>query len=369
MAHPQLVQHFTEHFLRGESFKTIGIARRQAAELLGEPIKAGSPLTKVIDESLEAALVRVARSITGQPATPQEIYDRLVDLHQRQPVLGVRSSTSISMQAYSTPLPIAYLASILADITPEHSIYEPTAGHGALLITADPVNTTVNELNPDRATDLRAQGYTVTERDATAYQPERLHDRIICNPPFGVAKYTNRKTKRFELPGNRRGTTQIDQVIALRALEVMKPEGRAVLILGGKLGDDPTRRSERYNSLDSRGFFRVLYDQYNVTQHISIWGSLYRKQGAGFPIDLIVIEGKGKSELLLPAVRVPPIFKSFSDLKELIPHDRLHHLSQNLSAGTNRRTGLTGSPSPGLDADDYRGRLPQLNSTCKFFVD
>jgi C-terminal domain on Strawberry notch homologue/Toprim-like/P-loop containing NTP hydrolase pore-1/Protein of unknown function (DUF3991)/MutS domain I len=346
MAHPQLVQHFTEHFLQGESFKTIGMARRQAAELLSEPVKAGSPLTKVIDESLEAALVRVARSITGQPGSPQEIYDRLVDLHQRQPVLGVRSSTSISMQAYSTPLPIAYLASILADITPEHTVYEPTAGHGALLITAIPVNTTVNELNPDRATDLRAQGYIVTERDATAYQPERLHDRIICNPPFGVAKYTNRKTKRFELAGNRRGTTQIDQVIALRALEVMKSDGRAVLILGGKLGDDPTQRSERYNSLDSRGFFRILYDQYNVTQHISIWGSLYRKQGAGFPIDLIVIEGKGKSELLLPAVRVPPIFKSFSDLKEFIPHDRLQHLSPDLAT----RAGGLSEPDAGARA-------------------
>jgi hypothetical protein len=360
MTHPQLVQHFTEHFLRGESFQTINTARWLAAEILGEPVTPGSPLTKLVDESIEAALVRTARSLVENSATPNEAYDRLVDLHQRQPVLGVRSSTSISQQAYSTPLSIAYLASILADITPEHSVYEPTAGHGALLITADKNNTTVNELNPDRATDLRAQGYFVTEQDAIAYQPERLHDRIICNPPFGAAKHTNGKIKHLELPGNRRGTTQIDQVIALRALEVMKPEGKAVLILGGKLGDDPATRSERYNSLESRGFFRVLYNQYNVTQHFSIWGSLYRKQGAGFPIDLIVIAGKGKSELLLPAARVPPIFKSFAELKELIPHDRLHHLSPNLSAGTDRGTGFTSSPSPGPDAGDHRGRLPQL---------
>ncbi len=361
MTHPQLVQHFTEHFLQGGSFKTINAARRLAAEILGEPIAAGSALTKLVDESIEAALVRTARWIVTDSATTEETYDRLVDLHQRQPVLGVRSSTSISQQAYSTPLPIAYLASILADITPEHSVYEPTAGHGALLITANSVNAAVNELNPDRATDLRAQGYVVTEKDAITYQPETLHDRIICNPPFGAAKHTNGKIKHLELPGNRRGTTQLDQVIALRALEVMKSDGKAVLILGGKLGDDPTSRSQRYNSLESRGFFRVLYDQYNVTQHFSIWGSLYRKQGAGYPLDLIVIEGKGKSELLLPAARVPPIFKSFSDLKELLPHDRLQHLSSNFSTGTDRGTGLTRSPSPGSDAETHRDRLPQLN--------
>ena len=369
MTHPQLVQHFTEHFLQGESFKTINAARRQAAEILGEPIAAGSALTKLVDESIEAALVRTARWIVTDSATAGETYDRLVDLHQRQPVLGVRSSTSISQQAYSTPLPIAYLASILADITPEHSVYEPTAGHGALLITADSTNTTVNELNSDRATDLRAQGYIVTEEDAIAYQPDKLHDRIICNPPFGSAKHTNGKIKHLELPGNRRGTTQLDQVITLRALEVMKSDGKAVLILGGKLGDDPTSRSQRYNSLESRGFFRVLYDQYNVTQHFSIWGSLYRKQGAGYPLDLIVIEGKGKSELLLPAARVPSIFKSFSDLKELIPHDRLQHLSSNLSAGTDRGTGLTSSPSPSPDEETHRGRLPQLNRSTDRVAD
>ena len=161
MTHPRLVQHFTEHFRRGESFQTINAARRQAAEILGESVPPGSALTKLVDESIEAALVRTARWIVTDSATTEETYDRLVDLHQRQPVLGVRSSTSISQQAYSSPLPIAYLAAVFADITPQHTVYEPTAGHGTLLLTADFNNTTVNELNSDRATDLRAQGYVV----------------------------------------------------------------------------------------------------------------------------------------------------------------------------------------------------------------
>ena len=63
------------------------------------------------------------------------------------------------------------------------------------------------------------------------------------------------------------GTSQIDQVISLNALQAMKPDGRAVLILGGKLGRDTDQRSERYNSRESRAFYHLLYQHYRVTQH------------------------------------------------------------------------------------------------------
>ena len=82
------------------------------------------------------------------------------------------------------PISIAFLASTLAGITLDTTVYEPSAGHGTLLVETDPTQVTVTELNPDRAADLRAQGYTVTEWDAAEYQPERLHDmvndRLIC---------------------------------------------------------------------------------------------------------------------------------------------------------------------------------------------
>jgi hypothetical protein len=70
----------------------------------------------------------------------------------------------------------------------------------------------------------------------------------------------------------------------------MKPDGRAVLILGGKLGSSQDIRSDKYNTRESRGFYWTLYKHYNVTNHFTIDGNLYRKQGAGFPIDVIVID-------------------------------------------------------------------------------
>ncbi len=350
MTHPKLVEYFTDYFGAGQSFQTISAARKQAAEVLGETVAPGMAVTKLIDESIEASLVRVARSIVEQSTNTREAYDRLVELHQRQPILSVRSSTSILQQAYSTPIPIAYAASTLANIEPGNSVYEPTAGHGALLIAANPDNVTVNELNLDRANDLRAQGFTVTEHNATAHLPEEKHDRIICNPPFGVVKQANGRTQHFDLSNNRRGTSQVDQVIALKALEAMKDDGRAVLILGGQLGQDAEKRSQRYNSLESRSFFKTLYDHYNVTQHFSVWGALYIKQGAGFPIDMIVIEGRGKSSLYLPAARVPEIFKSFDDLRELIPDERIQHIAPDVSARTTGQSDLASDQSTGREA-------------------
>ncbi|MDF5724432.1 MAG: hypothetical protein PUP91_29025 [Rhizonema sp. PD37] len=73
----------------------------------------------------------------------------------------------------------------------------------------------------------------------------------------------------------------------------MKPDGQGVLILGGKLGVDED--SDRYNSRESRGFYWTLYQHFNVVDHFSVFGNLYRKQRAGFPIDVIVINGKCKN--------------------------------------------------------------------------
>lgn len=314
----RLADLFAAEFLAGKSYGTIVEARSQASQLLNRPVHPGSPLAKLVDESVEAGLVRAARSIIDQSEDPPKTYTDLIDLTNRQPRLGVRSSTSVRQQAYSTPLPIAYLAANLAGITAESTVYEPSAGHGALVLNATPKNCTINELNPHRAADLRRQGFTVTEQDASTYLPGQLHDVVIANPPFGRVKGNYGRAKRFQLPGNSRGTSQIDHAIALQALQAMKPDGRAVLILGGKTETDLGERIEAYNTLESRGFFYPLYQQYGVTQHFTISGDLYKKQGAGWPLDVIVIEGKVYSQRPLPGVEPPKIYESFEELRGLL---------------------------------------------------
>ncbi|MEL7359727.1 MAG: strawberry notch C-terminal domain-containing protein [Cyanobacteria bacterium J06560_6] len=321
-----LISAFAEHFSLGGEFARIVEARQFAAQQLGTSVLPGSALAKQVDEAIEAAVVRVAIATIQSSQITHEAYDQLVNLYRRQPRLGVRSSTSIQQQAYSTPIPIAYLASVLAGITPDKTVYEPTAGNGALLIMANSERVIANELNPARAAELKSRRYRqLISKDALTYRPDAQTDIVICNPPFGTLKNEQGHTRLFRIYDTR--TSQIDQVIALKALETMKARGQSVLILGSKLGKDATTRSERYNSQESRAFYHLLYSHYNVIQHLSISGELYRRQGAGFPIDLITINGRGQSQRALPAAEVPKFYDSYHSLKEILPNEPIRMLN------------------------------------------
>ncbi|WP_146134135.1 DUF6908 domain-containing protein [Chlorogloea sp. CCALA 695] len=316
--HQQLVTAFANGFTNGDDFASITSARKLAQSVLNQTIEPGTPIAKIVDESIEQGLVLAARQLVQRSNDPIETWQQCLDLYDRQPALNTRTSTSILQQAYSTPVPIAFLAAKLAQIDGETTVYEPTAGNGALLLLANPELAIVNELNSDRAAALRAQGFTVTEQDASSFLPDTEPvDRIITNPPFSSLKDAQGQTRMF-----RRGrltTSQLDHAIALSALDLMKADGRAVLILGGKMGDESSR-TERYNTQLTRGFYRWLYKDagYNVTDHFSLDGSLYRKQGTTFPVDVIVIEGRGETQLKLPGVQPPRIYESYENLKEVL---------------------------------------------------
>ena len=326
-----LTSAYAEHFSSGGRFNRIVEARQFAAERLGTAVLPASALAKQVDEAIESAIVRIAATSIQTAQTTHEAYDTLTDLLQRQPRLGVRSSTSVQQQAYSTPVPIAYLASVLAGITPEKTVYEPTAGNGALLIGANPQRAIANELNPNRIAELQTRGYhQLTQEDAITYSPDVQTDVVICNPPFGTIKNEQGRTRRFQIYDT--WTSQIDQAIALKALTVMKDQGSAVLILGGKRGKDAAAKSERYNRRETRAFYHLLYRHYNVTEHLSLSGDLYRKQGAGFPIDLIVIAGRGQSQRPLPAAQLPTFYDSYHSLKEILPNEPIESFNDtNLS--------------------------------------
>ena len=306
-------------------FNTIVQARNFAAEKLGGAIKAGTPAAKAIDEAIELGVVRAAREIVEAGRRRQrsriDIFNDLLGLYDRQPSLAVRTSTSVQNQAYSTPVPLAYVASRLALVDKKSSVLEPTAGNGALLIEANPEKTTANELDPARAAALTSQGFRVSQKDAA--EGSLRHggypvDVVIANPPFGAVQ-ENGASKRFKVD-DRYTTTEIDHAIALKSLEAMADDGRAVLLLGGvnKLAKTEEARSDAYNGKAKREFYYTLYNAYNVVDHFTVSGDLYQKQGAGWPIDVIVIRGKGKSARKLPAADVPRVLNSWEDVKELL---------------------------------------------------
>ena len=348
---PAIAKAFQAHFGGGKGFASVVQARTFASKLLGTAVQPGTRAAKSIDEALELGIVRTAQSIAvsneafGKP--PTATFDKLVDLYDRQPTLGTRTSGSVERQAYSTPAPLAYVADKLAGMTVRRqlAVFEPTAGNSALLMLADVDHTTLNEIDPERAANLRSMGFKPTEQDAMTLQvPAKSQDVVIANPPFGAVRDDNGQTTKYDLSFVQKGYTtgEIDHAISLRSLEAMKDDGHAVLILGGinKLVSTPEGRASAYNGKAKREFFFTLYGKYNVLDHFTVPGELYAKQGAGWPVDVVVIAGRGKSSLPLPSVTAPRMVPTWDALRSVLENaDRTDGLA------------LQGTPAVGLGRD------------------
>jgi hypothetical protein len=307
-----------------KAFRNIMEARKLADELVAKAPE-GIPFSKFVDELVERAVVQSARNIVATNREKGEssvaTFEQLVRLYNKQPNLSSRTSASVSEQAYSTPAPLAYVASRLAGIEPRTDVLEPSAGNGMLLIDVNPSkNAVVAEINPMRAKALDDLGFSPIMMDATS--PEMFKQQagkmqaVIANPPFGTVMDGGRK-KSWKIDGYR--TDQIDHAIALNALRAMAPDGRAVLILGGVKGMDPKERANGYSAPAKRSFYHRLFTQYNVTDVFTVDGKQYAKQGAQWPVDVVVIDGKNTSGEPWgrrdPLTKTPPeLLQSWSEI-------------------------------------------------------
>ncbi|NBS69873.1 hypothetical protein EBT31_13310, partial [bacterium] len=296
-------QAIADHFLEGNEFGNINAARSFLTNKFGVDTSPGTEGAKKADEAIEAGIVIAARQIIKDGKNPADIYDQLVNLYERQPNLSVRSSTSVANQAYSTPAPLAYVASELAGITNKTSVLEPTAGNGMLLIAANPDKVTANELDKGRFEALKSimPGADITQGNALEMDIENnAFDVVIANPPFGKAGEIS----------------NIDHDIVLKSLVGMKEDGRAVLIVGGVQATTEEGRREGYRGRAKRDFYYELYNLYNVVDHFTAGGNMYAKQGTTYPVDVIVIDGVGKSSRDLPAADLPELITTYEQLKE-----------------------------------------------------
>lgn len=350
--------HFAQQLVGGKDYKSISEARKEAGEIVGQPIKPGTANAKTLDEAIEHGIVQAGRTIVEQGGTAAETFDRLVDLYERQPVLGVRDTTSMEMQAYSTPVPLAFLASHLGGVDSKTTVYEPTAGNGMLLIGTDIKNAYANELDPDRAKILRNQGFTVTTDDAATKTPPKVQV-VLANPPFGRVKGDDGQAKEFNVGGLI--TKEIDHAIALQALQGMQPDGHTVLILAAKGHNVKTdlERRQAYSKGNGRQFYDALYQGYDVTNHFTVDGSLYSRQGASFPVDVIVLRPLGTvradQKRSTPWAVVPRIFNSWGEIRNAFFSDMA-----NSGGGTGVLTGSSDNRNTDLSARDADsvGRVP-----------
>jgi predicted RNA methylase len=236
-------------------------------------------------EYTELAIVLKARSIALSSLSPEAKYQTIVELYQSQVNISHRTSQSILLQQYSTPAPISFLAGIFVNADGDISVFEPSAGNGLLTFAANPSRVIVNEIDNLRRSNLLDQGYKqVLSQDAT--QPfrgfEKRFDAILTNPPFGLLNHEVKyETFTIEV---------LDHLMALRALDCMKDNGKAAIIIGGHTRYD---RKGRIQKGKNRFFFNYLFSRYNVLDIIPIDGhKLYSRQGTSFDTRLILIDGR-----------------------------------------------------------------------------
>lgn len=300
-------------------------------DVMGYTVDPGSAAEASLQTAIESAAVQRAQAVIRADAAagvdPQATYDKLVDLYDEQPRIRTEAGDKRILQQFSTPIPMAYLAQIMAGATsPDVSILEPTAGTGAMLTAVtNPANVTAIELDTERQQALvdnigssadHRRGDALTEIEGSG-----PFDVVLANPPFGKQIIDNTDTRFIMAAGA--ATNQIDLAIVDRSLAQLRPGGKAVLIIGA-----PTNReAERKGAYGARGasnrqaFFTNLYRNFNVTSHTTADGSLYTKQGASWPVDIIVVEGKAttpRTGVLRPfdTDGVPPVVKSWDSLWE-----------------------------------------------------
>lgn len=295
-----------------------------------------------LQEDVELVLTGLARTIAAKPSlSPSQKMADLIDLYNRQPSLNMRDSDRVILQQYSTPIPIAFAGSHFLNLGNKTGrVLEPSAGNG-MLVHAIPIsNIIANEKDEKRANNLRDQGIFTLQQDAKQPFPENMEfDGLIMNPPFGPSEKEN--FNGYELNG-------LEEVMSANALESLKDNGRAVIIMG------------RHTQWDDKGrikgaelrFFNYLHNQYNVADVINIDGDLYSRQGTRYDIRMILIDGRKANPSGAAPLRTDAAAEVVDSFERLF--NRINSVNESLL-----QSGMVPEQQPGDAVLDTPGQAEQ----------
>lgn len=313
-----------------------------------------------LQELAETAIVQRARGIASSESTNNaEKFKRIKKLYENQPSLNQRDSERVMKQQYSTPAPYAFLADMYVKGNGKEikSALEPSAGNGMLTIGLPKDAVHVNDIDAQRLENLRRQGFkNMTSQDGTQPFADKDVDVVVTNPPFGSAipkEYDGYKI------------SSLEGQMAINALESMKDDGRAAIIIGGKT---EYAKNGSLNPKD-KAFLGYLYSHYNVEDVINVDGSLYAKQGTSYPTRIILINGRRLDENIFPPVKDKARAETVKDYDELykrIEDDILRSERMDSSIGGETRSaqpeldqqGAAGTPKERVRAGERGGSKP-----------
>lgn len=303
-----------------------------------------------MQEFVELAMTNETRLIAesyinGDATKQKQGYDTIVDMYNMQPLLNARDSTRSERQQYSTPTPFGYvMGQFVKDGKTVESVLEPSAGNGALTIVF-PANTVhVNDIDERRLENLRTLGYAqVTNQDALI-PFEGSVDAVLTNPPFG-------STTAKEFDDGQIKISSLEGLMAINALESMKDNGRAAIVIGGNTS---YRDNGAMQSKDMK-LFAYLYSHYNVVDVINLNGDMYKRNGTKYDVRIILINGRktGPFKLIAPPVKSKARAEQINSFEELYNRvqDDIRSLQQmgDLFNGTEGETRTTDTEGSGAN--------------------
>lgn len=313
-----------------------------------------------LQELAETAIVKRARGIASSESTNDaKKFELIKALYENQPSLNQRDSDRVMKQQYSTPAPYAFLANMYVKGNGKviESALEPSAGNGMLTIGLPMDKVHVNDIDAQRLANLRRQGFkNVTSQDGTQPFADKDVDVVVTNPPFGSA--TPKEYDGYKI-------SSLEGQMAINALESMKDDGRAAIIIGGKT---EYAKNGSLNPKD-KAFLGYLYSHYNVEDVINVDGGLYAKQGTSYPTRIILINGRRLNENAFPPVKDKARAETVKDYDELykrIEDDILRGKRMDSSIGGETRSaqpeldkqGSTSAPKERVRAGERGGSKP-----------
>ncbi|MEI2384740.1 strawberry notch family protein [Breoghania sp. JC706] len=225
---------------------------------------------KAAYEACEAAQVLFLRkygcAMREKAGSPVAMFAMLSRIAGLLPTHTRRTQESEEFQQFSTPMPLAYVASIAAGLTGDDAVLEPSAGTGLLAVFAEIMSArlALNEIAETRAALLRRlfPDSLVSTHDAASID-DRLADDIapsvvLMNPPFSAALHVQGRVSDADFHHVR------------SALARLPEGGRLVAITGHNFPVDKLNGAVRFTCV--------------------VDGSVYYKHGTTFDTRLTVID-------------------------------------------------------------------------------
>ena len=236
---------------------------------------------KTAYDACEAATVlflrRYGAAMRAKAVSPAAMLPMLLRITSLLPTQTRRSEGSESLQQFSTPIGLAYVASVAAAITPADVVLEPSAGTGLLAILAELAGASLvlNEFAESRAGILSDLFPAVS---TTRFDAAHINDHldagivpsvVLMNSPFSAAIHVDRQMREAAL--RHVGS----------ALARLPAGGRLVTITGANVAPDNPAWTEAFMRLQEQG--RVVFSA-------AIDGAVYAKHGTNIDTRLTVID-------------------------------------------------------------------------------